>query len=156
MPGVGAGTGAAGAGGAIAPAPGELAWVIPVWIPLQRDQSLWLYKRNGASMSFLLDGSGMVLAITVAGRRFDSARTALGDPFKTIKLGDELQRVLLRYGQPDEVIAFNVQTLQPTTAFMTRNMVLRYHRSSNIEFTVVDYRVVRIFIFLPERVMPSH
>ncbi len=144
----------AGTAGAVAifPQPSELAWAVPVFVSLQPNQSLWLYKKGDAALSFLVDEGNRVAAITVAGRRFDAARTALGDPFKTIKLGDDFQRVLLRYGHPDELIGFNAQTLQPTGGYMTRNMVLRYHRSSNVEFTVLDYKVVRIFIFLPEEV----
>ncbi|MCS7223821.1 MAG: hypothetical protein NZ959_04610 [Armatimonadetes bacterium] len=148
-PGAGAG---AGAGAAAVPTPGELAWAVPVWIQVQPNQHLWLYKRGDAALSFLVTGDLIVAGITVAGRQFDKAKTALGDPFKTIKLGDDFQRVLLRYGPPDEVLGFNLQTLQPTSAMMTRNLVLRYHRSSNIEFTLLNYKVVRIFIFLPERV----
>ncbi len=155
LPGVmgGGAGGGAGAGAVTAvPQPGELAWAIPVWIQIQPNQHLWLYKRGEAALSFLVTGDGIVAAIAVAGRQFDQARTALGDPFKTVKLGDDLQRVLLRYGTPDEIVGFNLQTLQPTPAMMTRNVVLRYHRSSNIEFTLLNYKVVRIFIFLPERV----
>jgi hypothetical protein len=36
----------------------------------------------------------------------------MGDPFKSVKLGDEMGRVLLRYGQPDEIVYFNPVNLQ--------------------------------------------
>ena len=92
-----------------------------------------------------------VVGISVAGERFDGARTAMGDPFKSIKLGDEVRRVFLRYGQPDEIVYFNPVNLQ-TVPTPTGNVILRYHKSSNIEFAVLNDRVVRIFIFLPDRV----
>lgn len=118
----------------------------------------FVYRRPGAHLNFLMelrevDGRKelRVVAITVAGRRYDGARTAKGDPFKSIKLGDDLQRVLLRYGQPDEIVYYNPLTLQVVNT-PTRNLILRYHRSSNVEFTLLENKVVRIFIFLPGQV----
>jgi hypothetical protein len=67
-------------------------------------------------------------------------------PFKSIKLGDDLQRVLLRYGLPDEIVYYNPLTLQVANT-PTRNLILRYHRTRNIEFTTLGDKVVRIFIF---------
>jgi hypothetical protein len=57
----------------------------------------------------------------------------------------------MRYGQPDEIVYYNPLTLQVVNT-PTRNLILRYHRSSNIEFTTLENKVVRIFIFLPRQV----
>ncbi len=143
--------GAPGAPGA--PAPGapaapaiapELSWALPVIVPLRGNQCLWVYRRGDATLGFIIDGDGAVVGIIVAGEKFDAARTALGNPFKTIMLGDSLQRVLSRYGWPDEIRSASGNML-------SRDVELRYHRSSNIVFTLHDYRVTRIFIFIPER-----
>jgi len=140
------------------PHPEELAWVIPPFVQLDTNEVYFVYRRQGAHLNFLMKLTGTegrkefrVVAITVAGRRYDGARTAKGDPFKSIKLGDDLQRVLMRYGQPDEIFYYNPVTLQVVNT-PTRNLILRYHRTSNIEFTTLENKVVRIFIFLPRQV----
>lgn len=141
---------------AVAPTvPLELSWALPAYVPLQPGQTEWLYRRGDATLGFILDEDGAVIGIIVAGRKFDAARTALGNPFKTICLGDSLQRVLARYGWPDEVRTFNVETIAPTSNVMSRDVELRYHRSSNIVFTLRNFRVIRIFIFIPGRVGPG-
>jgi hypothetical protein len=153
MPGVG------GATTGMPPRLWDLAWVFPPFVQVGRNEVFFVYKRGAANLCFLVElmedqrsGARMeVIGISVAGERFDGARTAMGDPFKSVKLGDEMGRVLLRYGQPDEIVYFNPVNLQivPTP---TGNVILRYHKSSNIEFTVYNGRVVRIFIFLRGRV----
>lgn len=146
MPGAGIGA------GTTVPIPSELAWAVPVFIQPQQNQRLWLYRREQAALSFL-EQDGVVIAIAVAGEQFPYARTALGDPFRSIKLGDDLQRVLLRYGPPDSALLVGqMQPIQPTSVGIFSMISLRYHESSNIEFLVVNNKVVRIFIFLPERV----
>ncbi len=130
----------------------EFAWAIPVFIRPQQNQRLWLYKREQAALSFL-EQDGIVVAIAVAGEKFPYAKTALGDPFKSIELGDDLQRVLLRYGPPDEATPVGLMSPIQTTAVGIYNMVsLRYHKRSNVEFLVVNNKIRRIFIFLPERI----
>ncbi|MFN3421033.1 MAG: hypothetical protein ACK40X_04830 [Armatimonadota bacterium] len=159
MPGGGIG-GAAGTAGVAPtfPRPEELPWAIPPFVQPDMNEIYFVYRRPGAHLNFLMElrevggrNELRVVAITVAGRRYDGARTAKGDPFKSIKLGDDLQRVLLRYGQPDEIVYYNPLTLQVVNT-PTRNLILRYHRSSNIEFTLLENKVVRIFIFLPGQV----
>jgi hypothetical protein len=159
MPGVGSeGTAGTTVVAPTFPHPEELAWVIPPFVQLDTNEFYFVYRRQGAHLNFLMKLTGTegrkefrVVAITVAGRRYDGARTAKGDPFKSIKLGDDLQRVLLRYGQPDEIFYYNPLTLQVVNT-PTRHLILRYHRSSNIEFTTLENKVVRIFIFLPRQV----
>ncbi|MFZ8854353.1 MAG: hypothetical protein ACO2PL_19940 [Armatimonadota bacterium] len=142
------------------PHPEELAWVIPPFVQLDTNMAYFVYchHRQGAHLNFLMKLTGTegrkefrVVAITVAGRRYDGAQTAKGDPFKSIKLGDDLQRVLLRYGLPDEIVYYNPLTLQVVNT-PTRNLILRYHLTRNIEFTILGDKVVRIFIFLPGQV----
>jgi hypothetical protein len=161
MPGGGS-KGAAGTTGVAPtfPHPEELAWVIPPFVQLDTNMAYFVYchHRQGAHLNFLMKLTGTegrkefrVVAITVAGRRYDGAQTAKGDPFKSIKLGDDLQRVLLRYGLPDEIVYYNPLTLQVVNT-PTRNLILRYHLTRNIEFTILGDKVVRIFIFLPGQV----
>jgi hypothetical protein len=153
MPGVG------GAATGMPPRLWDLAWVFPPFVQVERNEVFFVYKRGAANLCFLVElmedprsGARMeVIGISVAGERFDGARTAMGDPFKSVKLGDEMGRVLLRYGQPDEIVYFNPVNLQIVST-PTGNVILRYHKSSNIEFTVYNGRVVRIFIFLRGRV----
>jgi hypothetical protein len=142
------------------PHPEELPWVIPPFVKLNTNEFYFVYcrHRQGAHLNFLVKLTGTegrkefrVVAITVAGRRYDGAQTAKGDPFKSIKLGDDLQRVLLRYGLPDEIVYYNPLTLQVVNT-PTRNLILRYHLTRNIEFTILGDKVVRIFIFLPGQV----
>jgi hypothetical protein len=142
------------------PHPEDLAWVIPPFVQLDTNMAYFVYchHRQGAHLNFLMKLTGTegrkefrVVAITVAGRRYDGAQTAKGDPFKSIKLGDDLQRVLLRYGLPDEIVYYNPLTLQVVNT-PTRNLILRYHLTRNIEFTILGDKVVRIFIFLPGQV----
>jgi len=45
-----------------------------------------------------------------------------------------------------------MQPIQPTAVGIYSMISLRYTESSNIEFLVVNNKVKRIFIFLPERV----
>jgi hypothetical protein len=126
----------------------ELSWAIPVIMPLRGNQSEWVYKRDDTALGFIIDDDGTVVGIVVAGTKFDAARTALGNPFKTIMLGDTLQRVLSRYGWPDEIRSAG-------GGLLSRDIELRYHKRSNIVFTLHDYRVTRIFIFIPERAGPD-
>jgi hypothetical protein len=145
-----------GAPGGTTP-PTELAWTQLVYIPPQANQRLWLYRRGEGALSFLED-KGIVVAIMAYGTRPDAfvapdgrrylVATALGDPFRAIRLGDDLQRVLLRYGAPDSAQVITEQ-VPLTNIGIGRTVLLRYHERSNVEFTVVDYKVVRIFIFLP-------
>ncbi|MDT7898207.1 MAG: hypothetical protein RRB12_09615 [Armatimonadota bacterium] len=159
MPGAEAGMPSApgmGATGGTTP-PTELAWTQLVYIPPQANQRLWLYRRGEGALSFLED-KGIVVAIMAYGTRPDAfvapdgrrylVATALGDPFRAIRLGDDLQRVLLRYGAPDSAHVITEQ-VPLTNIGIGRTVLLRYHERSNVEFTVVDYKVVRIFIFLP-------
>ena len=95
----------------------------------------------------LLQGDGFVRCRRNGGIRFSQVFI----PLKSIKLGDDLQRVLLRYGQPDEIVYYNPLTLEVVNT-PTHNLILRYHRTSNIEFTILGDKVVRIFIFLPGQV----
>lgn len=137
----------------------ELIWTLMVNIPPAESlegitQYVWIYKRGEAAMAFL-EQDGIVIAIAIAGYDFPYARTALGDPFRSIKLGDDLQRVLLRYGPPDEIQFVGTPSMIPLISPMSQGaihnmLILRYHKTSNIEFLILNNKVVRIFIFLPE------
>lgn len=158
VPGMGVGGTAGTAAAPTFPRPEELPWVIPPFVLPDTNEIYFVYRRPGAHLNFLMElrevrgqNEMRVAAITIAGRRYDGARTAKGDPFKSIKLGDDLQRVLVRYGQPDEIVYYNPLTLQIVNT-PTRNLILRYHRSNNVEFTLLENKVVRILIFLPGQV----
>ena len=145
------------------PIPDELPWAIPPFVMIDATKEChFIYRRQGAHLSFLMrleetpgGNHWTVIGITVAGRKFDGARTAKGNPFKSVKLGDSLERVLNRYGRPTEIVYYDPFSLV-VIASPSRNMVFRYYSSSgrfyeNVEFTFLNEKVVRIFIFDPLR-----
>lgn len=131
---------------------GVFEWLrIVNYYPSGPMQYVWYYKRGEAVLAFI-EESGVVVGIAVAGYSFPYARTSLGDPFRSIQLGDDLQRVLLRYGIPDEIDIVSGDPIFPHASLIgsaTKMLRLRYHITSNIEFLVHNNKVVRIFIFLP-------
>ena len=84
------------------------AWASAVTVALDNNHVEWLYKREGYSMGFVVDRLGYVDAIVAAGNTSPIARTQLEDPVHTVKLGDDLRKVLFRYGYPDTLETFNV------------------------------------------------
>ncbi|HEX9997283.1 MAG TPA: hypothetical protein VGB45_09080 [Abditibacterium sp.] len=79
-------------------------WALAVTVKLDNNHVEWLYKRENYSMGFVVDRLGFVDAIIVAGLESDITRTQLEDPVHTVKLGDDLRKVLFRYGYPDDVV----------------------------------------------------
>lgn len=80
------------------------AWALAVTVQLDNNHVEWLYKRDTYSMGFVVDRLGFVDAIIVAGTSSDIARTNLEDPLHTVKLGDDLRKVLFRYGYADDIV----------------------------------------------------
>lgn len=78
---------------------GDQLWVY-FWPPLERG-----YKRRRVIIDFGIDPDGMVKLIAVTGLSWPWARTALGEPGKSIQLSDSFREVLERYGFPDELRA---------------------------------------------------
>ncbi len=149
-------------------------WALAVTVKLDSNHVEWLYKRDTYSMGFVVDRFGFVDAIIVAGLSSDISRTQLEDPIHTVKLGDDLRKVMFRYGYQDELVplaADPAATANDTTgapggggggapgsdgagaaagggtngAFRTFD--LRYEQSYNVVFTIRNNRVVRIYIF---------
>jgi hypothetical protein len=79
-------------------------WALAVTVKLDNNHVQWLYNRGTYSMGFVVDRLGFVDAIIVAGIESDITRTQLEDPVHTVKLGDDLRKVLFRYGYPDDVV----------------------------------------------------
>jgi uncharacterized membrane protein YgcG len=79
-------------------------WALAVTVQLDNNHVEWLYKRDNYSMGFVVDRLGFVDAIIVAGFSSDITRTQLEDPVHTVKLGDDLRKVLFRYGYPDDIV----------------------------------------------------
>lgn len=77
------------------------AWANACLVDLDDNHVEWLYNRGTYAMGFVVDRLGYVDAIVVAGTQSDIANTQLEDPQHTIKLGDDLRKVLFRYGYPD-------------------------------------------------------
>jgi hypothetical protein len=83
-------------------------WASAITVQLDNNHVEWLYRRDTYSMGFVVDRLGFVDAIVVAGVYSPIARTQLEDPVHTIKLGDDLRKVLFRYGYPDTIETYPV------------------------------------------------
>ncbi len=79
-------------------------WALAVTVRLDNNHVQWLYKRETYAMGFVVDRLGFVDAIVVAGLSSDITRTQLEDPIHTVKLGDDLRKVMFRYGYPDDLV----------------------------------------------------
>jgi len=139
-------------------------WALPVWVTLEPNDIEWLYRRDDVVLGFVLDRDGYIKVIAVAARECNFARTALWRPHQYIKLGDSYQRVIYRYGWPEETRTYYSTgpgevgvgggsvsvTFSGSTRQFTRDSILRYHETSNIAFTLHNMKVVRIHIWSNE------
>jgi len=98
--GEGGGGGQAQAVSAGGPAP---AWALAAWVAVDENHCEWLYQRDTYTMGFVVDRLGFIDQIVVAGTQCKIAATQLGDPAHCVRLGDDTQRVFLRYGIPDDI-----------------------------------------------------
>ncbi len=134
-------------------------WALPVYIDTQASEMMWMYQRGPVTMGFLLDLDGYVQAIAVAADECSYVRTANWQPHKYVKLGNHYTRVLQRYGWPDETKTYTASGMvgtaaSPSVTFnsisktFSRDCVMRYSEGgNNIDFTLHDFRVVRIHIW---------
>jgi hypothetical protein len=83
-------------------------WAAAITVQLDNNHVEWLYRRDTYSMGFVVDRLGFVDAIVAAGVYSPIAKTQLEDPVHTIKLGDDLRKVLYRYGYPDTIETYPV------------------------------------------------
>jgi hypothetical protein len=141
-------------------------WAAPVWLPMQSEECLYIYRRGTVVIGFLLDRDGYVGAIAVAGRNCSWARTAMGAPKRSVKLGDTYRTVVQRYGYPattelftpverpfsqaGTVAEFAASAGAAGISNASRNVILHYGFDDNIEFTLQDMKVVRIHIWQPD------
>lgn len=77
------------------------AWANACIVDLDENHVEWLYNRGTYAMGFVVDRLGYVDGIVVAGTQSNIANTQLEDPEHTVRLGDDLRKVLFRYGYPD-------------------------------------------------------
>jgi hypothetical protein len=113
-------------------------WASVLRTPMTTKETMWCYRRGDVSLAFILDRDGYVVGILVAGKRCDWARTALGEPHRSVKLGDSFKTVIDRYGYP--------ASGGPASGF-SRDVTLNYGYDNNIEFWFTDMKVSRIFIW---------
>ncbi len=144
---------------AAAPGAGVPNWALPVWIDTQAGEMMWLYQRGPVTVGFLLDLDGYVQSIAVAADECSYVRSANWQPHRYIKMGDHYARVLQRYGWADETITYTSGgfaggaaapsvSFQSTNKTFSRDCVLRYtENDNNIDFTLHDFKVVRIHIW---------
>ncbi len=78
-------------------------WALATAVQLDANHVEWVYLRDGFTMGFVVDRLGFIDAIVVAGLESPIAKTQMGDPEHTIQLGDDLRKVLFRYGYPDAI-----------------------------------------------------
>ena len=134
-------------------------WALPVYIDTQAGEMMWMYQRGPVTLGFLLDLDGYVQAIAVAADKCNYARTANWQPHKYIKMGDHYSLILQRYGWADETNTYTASGLggsaaatsvsfSGTSMTFSRDCVLRYTEDgNNIDFTLHNFRVVRIHIW---------
>jgi hypothetical protein len=104
-------------------------------------ETKWCYRRDNCVVGFVLDRDGYVVAITLAGKKCDWARTAMSEPLRSIKLGDSLQKVINRYGYPQ-----TTNNMGGATGF-SRDVDLHYGYGQNVTFQLRDMKVVAITIW---------
>jgi hypothetical protein len=115
-------------------------WAYPVTITMTSKETMWCYHRGDVALGVVLDRDGFVVALGVSGKRCDWVRTALGEPLRTIKLGDSMQRIIDRYGYP-------MTTSVESGSGFSRDIQLHYGYGQNITFTCRDMKVNRIYIW---------
>ena len=155
----------AGAGGAVP------IWATPIWFDLRTDaygqpEVEYIYYKGGdVVVGIVCDSRGYITAVAVAGRECDFARTAMGDPERTIKLGDGFKKVIYRYGYPDRIETFSgggpgtpftgSVSFQGTSNVFERDCILYYDQQTpdgkekNVAFTLHDMLVTRVHIWIP-------
>lgn len=116
------------------------AWAAPVQVSMTESETMWAYRRGDVALAFILDRDGYVVGIAVGGKRADWVRTALGEPKRTVKLGDRFETVIERYGHP------TATDLLGGGAGFSRDVTLSYTYGNNIQFILRDMRVRRIYI----------
>ena len=146
-------------------------WAMPIWFDLRTDaygmpEVEYIYYKGGdVVIGIVCDSRGYITAVAVAGKECDFARTAMGEPHRTIKLGDEFKRVVYRYGYPDRIETFNgggagtpftgSVSFAGTTNVFERDCILYYDQETpdgkkkNIAFTLHDMKVTRVHIWIP-------
>jgi len=146
-------------------------WAMPIWFDLRTDvygqpEVEYIYYKGGdVVVGIVCDSRGYITAVAVAGRECDFARTALGDPDRTIKLGDGFKTVIYRYGYPDRIETFNGAgpgepftgsvSFQVSTNVFERDCILYYDQETpdgkekNVAFTLHNMQVTRIHIWIP-------
>ena len=86
-------------------------WAGAITVGLDNNHVEWLYNRDTYSMGFGVDRLGFVDAIVVAGIYAPIAKTQLEDKVHTIQLGDDLRKLLFRYGYPDTIETYTVNAV---------------------------------------------
>lgn len=84
------------------------SWAAAVTVQLDSGHVEWLYRRETYSMGFVVDRLGYVDAIVLAGTHSPIGKTQLEDPTHSVKLGDDLRKVLFRYGYPDTIETYSI------------------------------------------------
>lgn len=178
----GPGAGAAGAGGAaFSGLTGGVAgsgvssfpdWALSVWFELRENEIEYFYIRDNVAVGFVVNKlDGKIVAISVAGEKCDFARTAMWRPHEYIQLGDSFKQVMYRYGWPHDIETFEGSGDPSNAGLVTggsvtfgssvnsfrRDCILWYHeirgeKQCNIAFTLHDFKVTRIHIWIPEPV----
>ena len=161
-PGAGIAGGAPGAQVAGAVATDYPSWATPLRVELETYDTEWIYRKGPVVMGFVLDRDGFCKVIVIAAEECDYARTALWQPHRYVKLGDNYETVISRYGYPDETQTFvstgpgagaqvggghATVSYGGSTRSASRSAILNYSDDNNIEFTLHNFEVTRIHIW---------
>jgi len=123
------------------------SWAAAITVSVDANHVEWLYNRGTYAMGFVVDRFGLVDAIVCAGLESSNARTQFEDPIHTVKLGDDLRKVLFRYGYPDTMETYGVAVAANGQNSAYQTFEVRYEQSYNVVFSLRQNRVVRIYIF---------
>ena len=156
----------AGGGGSVSGFP---VWALSVWFDLRQNEMEYFYMVKDVAVGFVINKiDGKIVAISVAGEACDFARSAMWKPHEYVQLGDSFKQVQYRYGWPHEIETFagsgnplatplsgTSVTFGNNTNEYRRDCILWYHevrgeKQCNVAFTLHDFLVTRMHIWIPE------
>ena len=86
-------------------------WAKAVSPSLDKNHVLWLYNRDTYALAYMIDPLGVVETVIVAGiAPVGSNEGRLENDQASVKLGDDLRKLIFRYGQPNNIESYQSET----------------------------------------------